>query len=88
MSARVRDPIEKIIAEALDSRGFEYVCDGEGETKGLDFYLQRYDLYIEVKQFHTDRVAEQMSRAKNVICIQGEGAARAFADWLVLGQIG
>lgn len=79
---RVRDPIEGIVADALDARGFEYICDGEGDTRALDFYLPLLDLYIEVKQFHTDRVAEQMSRVSNVIVIQGAGAALAFADWI------
>lgn len=38
---------------------------------GLDFYLPDFDLYIEVKRFHSPRIGEQMSRAENVIVIQG-----------------
>jgi hypothetical protein len=77
--SRVSDPIERIIADALDARGLEYICDGEGDTNGLDFFLCDFGVHIEVKQFHTDRVAEQMRRVHNVIVIQGETAALAFA---------
>ena len=73
------DPVESIVADALDRAGYSYRIDGQGETRNLDFYLPELDLYIEVKQFHSDRIAEQMSRAENVIAIQGVGAARAFA---------
>lgn len=80
MSIRVSDPVERVIANALDARGIRYVVDGEGDTKQLDFYVPEWKVYIEVKQFHTDRVAEQMSRADNVIVIQGMQAAFVFAE--------
>jgi len=35
---------------------------------------------IEVKRFHTPRVAEQMARADNVIVAQGEAAVRYLAE--------
>lgn len=73
------DPMEKIIREALSDADIRFVCDGEGETKKLDFYLPDDDLYIEVKRFHSDRIGEQMSRAENVIAIQGMKAAEFFA---------
>ena len=76
---RVSDPIEKIVASALDKRGLQYLCDGDGETYGLDFRLPDPDLCIEVKQFHSDRISEQMARTKNVIAIQGVEAAQWFA---------
>ena len=76
------DPVEKIVAAALDLRGIRYLCDGEGDTKALDFYLPDFDLYIETKRYHTDRVAEQMSRVENVIVVQGMSAAQTFAKLL------
>ncbi|MGO1079713.1 hypothetical protein [Inquilinus sp. CA228] len=78
------DPMETIIAAALDAAGIAYKHDrvDAKASQGLDFYLPEMDLYIEVKQFHSDRIAEQMSRAPNVIAIQGIGAAVAFARML------
>lgn len=69
------DPIERIVAEGLIAAGFEYVSDDNGS--GLDFKVG--DIHIECKAYHTDRIAEQMSRAPNVIAIQGVEAARWFA---------
>jgi len=75
----VADPIEQIVETALLRAGLGFTKDGEGDTRGLDFHVTDFDIFIEVKQFHTDRVAEQMSRVENVIVIQGRRAAEAFA---------
>lgn len=73
------DPLEKLIADALDSVGASYVTDnGGGNPSGLDFRLGS-GIEIEVKRFHTPRIAEQMGRAENVIAVQGEGAVRFLA---------
>lgn len=53
----------------LQTFGVKYRRDDH--ESGLDFYLSDLDIYIEVKQFHSDRIARQMSRRKNVIAIQG-----------------
>lgn len=76
------DPIEKIVADALDARGIAYTVDGKGETHGLDFRLEGIDVYVECKQFHTPRTSEQMSRVSDVIVIQGRRAAETFAEML------
>lgn len=76
----MEDPMEKIIAEALRAGGFQFdTGEGGNNPTGLDFFLPGADLHIEVKRFHSDRIAEQMSRAANVIALQGEGAVRFFA---------
>jgi len=49
---------------------------------GLDFYLPDFDLYIEVKRFHSPRIGEQMSRHPNVIAIQGIECFK-FVDQLI-----
>jgi len=79
------DPIENIVAAALSGRGVAFVRDGNDsgiDTKGLDFRLMGVDVYIECKQFHTQRTTEQMSRVDNVIAIQGRAAAEMFAEML------
>lgn len=76
------DPMERTIADALDAAGLAYVTDeGGGNPSGLDFRLQN-GVEIEVKRFHSPRIAEQMSRAENVIAIQGAEATRFFAALL------
>jgi hypothetical protein len=76
---RKDDPVEKIIAGALDITGITYLR----EINGLDFYLPWSDVSIEVKQFHSARISKQMARAENVIAIQGRGAAELFAQIIV-----
>ena len=76
------DPMEKIVRDALAWSPLIFVEEPHPDAKGLDFYLPTLDIHIEVKQFHTDRIAEQMSRAPNVIAIQGLPAAKFFAQML------
>lgn len=79
----IKDPMERRIAEALTANGTLFTA---GPPKGappdsplrLDFHLPEHGLYIEVKAFHSDRIARQMALAPNVIAVQGEGAV----DWL------
>lgn len=72
------DPVERIVEAALIKKGLPYVTENDPRARRLDFYLPDLDLHIEVKQFHTPRVAEQMARSANIIVIQGMGAAKAF----------
>jgi len=78
MKRKTNDPIEVLMIDALDREGFSY----EMEELGLDFKLNDYDIFIEVKQFHTDRISDQMSRADNVIAVQGREAAKFLAGLL------
>lgn len=74
----VSDPIERIVADGLDAAGVKWE---RGGAHILDFYVPEYAIYIEVKQFHTDRVLKQLAapEAANTILIQGREAATAFA---------
>jgi hypothetical protein len=78
----MNDPMEKLIADALNDAGISYVT-GEGghNPSGLDFKLSN-GIEIEVKRMHSDRIAEQMSRAENVIAVQGKEAVEFFAKLL------
>lgn len=76
------DPMEALIAQALTSAGVGYSRDlGGGNPSGLDFRLDN-GVEIEVKRFHSPRIAEQMGRAPDVIAAQGEKAVRFLADAL------
>ncbi len=78
----ITDLVERIIAEGLTAKGIRFIHDGmDGVTteKHLDFYLPDYDVYIECKQFHSDRSSKQLKRHLNIILIQGLEAARFFS---------
>ena len=72
---KIVDPIEKIIADALDGAGISYRHESDGAP--LDFAVG--DVLIEVKQFHSERTNAQLSKHHNVILVQGITAACWFA---------
>lgn len=81
------DPMEQVIADALDSVGASYRTDrGGGNPANLDFLLAS-GIHIEVKRFHSPRIADQMARANNVIVAQGEQAVR-FLAFLIRSSAG
>lgn len=65
------DHLENKVAESLDKAGILFVHQSENKDQQLDFYLPFFDVYIEVKQYHADRIARQMSSKDNVIAVQG-----------------
>ncbi len=73
------DPMEELIKDALRSRDLTFVEEDDLRGEGLDFYLPDFGVHIEVKQFHTPRVADQMARAPNVIVAQGRIAVELLA---------
>lgn len=78
-----RDPVEDFIAKALEHTQIRYI-QPDHTWPCLDFYLVDLKVYIEVKRFSSDtnRASEQLSRAPNVILIQGFKAAKAFAQMI------
>lgn len=78
---RPTDPIEAMVFDALVDAGVKFEMADENKAR-LDFFLPGIGVYVEVKQFHSPRIAEQMSRAKDVIAIQGRWAAAMFCGLL------
>ena len=73
--------MEQRIAAALDAAGLEYRTDFEGAVpEHLDFYLPTFGVFIEVKGGHSFRISNQMTRAANVVVLQGEKSVELFAD--------
>jgi len=66
---QITDPMERQIADALDAAGVEF--EHERQPECLDFYLPAFDVFIEVKRMHSERIEKQMARAPNVIAAQG-----------------
>lgn len=79
--ATTTDPMEREIEEALIFAGVPYQLEHEmPDGHKLDFHLPDHDVAIEVKRFHTPRLADQMARYPNVIAVQGDKAVRAMAN--------
>lgn len=76
----INDPMERKIADALDAAGVEF--EHERRPENLDFYLPAFDIFIEVKRFHSPRVSDQMRRAPNVIVAQGDKGVAFLAGLL------
>lgn len=74
------DPIELIIIEGLQRAGINFVHESDDKKQALDFYLPSYNIYIECKQFPTERTSAQIAPFPNVILIQGREAANVFSS--------
>lgn len=75
------DPVERVIAKALDAAGIAYVGENDPSNQPrLDFYLPDLGIYIEAKRMASERTVEELARAVLVILIQGMRAAEALAD--------
>ena len=83
MTGRRSDPVEAVIAEALERAGVRFVGEDHPLNRArLDFYLPDEDIHIECKRFATERTNQQLARAPQVIVIQGLEAAQWFAKQL------
>lgn len=78
------DPVEREVALTLAKHGIRYHRDLRHPMTGrvLDFFLIDHDLFVEVKQFHTDRLEQQIAGVTNVLVVQGMPAAKAFGALL------
>lgn len=68
-------PLEDAIRTTLRDCGIAFIEEENNPTR-LDFYLPDYDVHIEVKGGHSERSGEQLSRAHNVILVQGVKSVR------------
>jgi hypothetical protein len=75
------DSLEESVARALEMGGISFTHESENKDQGLDFYLPDYNVYIEVKQFHADRISKQLASQDNVIVLQGRKAVALFSTF-------
>lgn len=73
--------------EALVRGGMAFTEESAGVNLGMDFHLTDYGIHIEVKQFHSPRISDQMARAPNVIAVQGRAAVEFLAGLLSKGRV-
>lgn len=68
------DHLESEVADTLENAGIDFIHESESKDQQLDFYLPNYDVYIEVKQYHSDRILKQLGSKDNVIVLQGKAS--------------
>lgn len=76
------DHLEKSLADFLASKDIGFVHESQNKDQILDFYLPGFGIYIEVKQYHAERVAKQLASQEEVILIQGKKALDFFINKL------
>ncbi len=81
------DDLEKKVAEAMDEVGIRFIHESEDKELTLDFYLPYFDVYLEVKKFHADRIERQMASKDNVIAIQGAKSVQLLITMLLRSKL-
>lgn len=76
-------PLENRMCALLESSGIIFTRPerDQRDPTTLDFYLPTLNTYIEVKQFHTARIAKQLEpvpKGATAIVLQGINAVRDF----------
>lgn len=72
------DELEKQIGDTLVKCGINF-----NRNQRLDFYLPDFDIYIEVKKYHSERSNSQLASQDNIILIQGKKAIDFFCKRLL-----
>lgn len=81
------DPLEKQFVAILDAAAIGYIRpdrDHDDPTT-LDFYLPDLDLYIELKQYHSDRITRQLANLpenSNALVLIGRNSVHAFRAFI------
>lgn len=78
MNYHYGDKLEKQIGDTLANDNIKF----ERKNQRLDFFLPKYDIYIEVKKYHSNRAIAQLATQDNVILIQGVKAVKLFCGIL------
>lgn len=76
------DFLERDLGNALTSAGIEFIHESEAKGQELDFFLPDYNIYIEVKQYHSPRIERQMAQHDNVIVLQGRKSVSLLCSLL------
>lgn len=84
MKKNISDPLEKIIENILIKNNikFEHEKKFENIDIRLDFYLPDYDIFIEVKKFHSERTSKQLKVFENIILVQGKKSVTFLEKYL------
>ncbi len=75
----MQNPLEVSIESVLTELNIRFEREG---LHRLDFFLPDFNTYIEVKEYHTDRVNQQLKDHAEVILVQGKQAVETFCKLL------
>ncbi|MCY1374892.1 hypothetical protein D9M68_551420 [compost metagenome] len=78
----ISDFLEQSVADILAFHKIKFIHESENNKSNLDFYLPDFDVYIEVKQYHSDRVLKQLSGKEDIILIQGKKSISMLKELL------
>jgi hypothetical protein len=76
------DHLEIDLATTFMEKGIDFIHESENKEQRLDFYLPNEKVYIEIKQYHSERTNEQLESQDEVILIQGKKALQYFKTLL------
>lgn len=68
--------LEQKIANALKEENIIF----ESNAHRLDFFLPDFNVYIEIKKYHSERSNSQLQSQENIILIQGKKAVDLFCN--------
>jgi len=77
------DELEKQVGEALSASKIKF----ERKGQRLDFFLPQYDVYIEVKKYHSERANAQLATQENIILVQGKKAVKMFCEQILKSKL-
>jgi hypothetical protein len=81
------DGLEILLAQYLTDKGIEFIHESQDKNIKLDFYLPDFDVYIEVKRYHADRVNRQLALKENVILLQGKKSIEMFMSFITASNV-
>lgn len=70
------DELEEKVGQALQEANILFT-----KNQRLDFFLPDFNVFIEVKKYHSDRSPSQLASEENVILLQGAKSISFFANY-------
>lgn len=77
--------MEEMVDRWLTANGINFRRADDMKTR-LDFFLPDFNVYIEVKRFHTPRINDQLERATDIIIVQGPASMRFLESFISRGN--
>lgn len=72
------DFLEESVGNTLQVADIRFIHESESASQTLDFYLPDHGVYIEVKQYYSDRTSRQLQTKDEVIVLQGKKSVAFF----------
>lgn len=80
----ISNSLELEVANVLTDNGIEFIHESQLPGQSLDFFLPQFNVYLEVKEYYSERSSKQLQRSDDIILIQGKKALYAFLAMVIL----